>query len=108
MNKYAKLEGQTLNYAPTNYTLEDGRLIINFNKSIILLKEYGYKEVINVLPPFEDDENCEFLNYTENDNSIFINYKVVKNEVPEKTEVEILKEQIASMQNSIDFLLTKQ
>lgn len=84
---YAKLENDKLEYAPRNYETEDV-IIINFNKSIELMKQYGYKELINIKPSFnKEKEYVVFSNYIETDDTIIVEYEVKKNEIEEEEEV---------------------
>lgn len=86
---YAKLENDKLEYAPRNYETEDV-IIINFNKSIELMKQYGYKELINIKPSFnKEKEHVVFSNYIETDDTIIVEYEVKKNEIEEE---EVLKQ----------------
>lgn len=84
---YAKLENDKLEYAPRNYETEDV-IIINFNKSIELMKQYGYKELINIKPSFnKEKEYVVFSNYIETDDTIIVEYEVKKKEIEEEEEV---------------------
>lgn len=72
---YGKLKEGTLSYAPVNYELEDGRIITNFNQDETLMKEYGFKNVIDNQPIY--DNKTQYLSvedYVENNTSITINY----------------------------------
>lgn len=108
-----KLVGGKLTYPPKNYKLDDGRLIINFNKNEKLIKQYGYKEIIDVKPDYDEaSQYIRVANYTEDDNAITINYEVVDIPVSEPTELELLTQQvyenteaIADTQSAIDFIL---
>lgn len=82
---YAKLNNGILEYAPMNYTMPTGGLIVNFNKNIALMKSYGFKEVIDNKPSY--DNTTQYLSvsgYVENENNIIINYVV--NEIEENQE----------------------
>ena len=95
---YAKLNNGALEYAPTNYKLNDGRVIINFNKSVVLMKRYGFKEVIDEKPTYNVD--TEYLiesGYTEQDETITIIYAVKQMDM---TEQELtIDEKIVNLQN---------
>lgn len=72
---YGKLKEGVLSYAPTNYQLEDGRIITNFNQSEELMKEYGFKNVIDNQPTY--DSKTQYLsveNYVEDGINITIDY----------------------------------
>ena len=73
---YAKLENNKLVYAPRNYNT-GANLILNFNKNIDLMKQYGFKEVIDNKP--NHDNTTQYLTikgYVENEDTITINYTV--------------------------------
>lgn len=72
---YGKLKEGILSYVPINYELEDGRIITNFNQSEELMKQYGFKNVIDIQPVY--DNKTQYLsveNYVENNDNITINY----------------------------------
>lgn len=75
MKKYGKLEEEVLVYAPINYIEEDG-VIINFNKDEELMKQYGYKTVVENVPLLEEGQYIEIQNYTEDEATITVNYGV--------------------------------
>lgn len=75
---YGRLINGGLEYAPINYKLDDDRIIINFNKSEELMGQYGYKNVINIVPSC--DENTQYVQisgYDETDEAIIINYEII-------------------------------
>lgn len=78
MNNYAKLNNSgVLEYAPVNYTLSDGRVIVNFNKSITLMAKYGFKEVLDSQPVYnQDTEYLIISGYTETDINIVVQYAI--------------------------------
>ncbi|WP_370773358.1 hypothetical protein [Clostridium sp.] len=74
---YARLSNGVLEYAPLNYVMPSGGLIVNFNKNIALMKNYGFKEVIDEKP--NCDKSSEYLaidGYSETKDTITINYSV--------------------------------
>ena len=81
---FGKLENGNLTYAPNIYQLEvDGELlsIVNFNKNIELMKKYGFKEVIDIVPSYNEYEEAIIVGYDEDDTSITIKYEVRKREL---------------------------
>lgn len=99
---YAKLNEGVLEYAPTNYTLSDGRVIVNFNKSEVLMKKYGFKEVLDNQPIYNQDTECIAISgYVETDMNIIVNY-IVKTLLPQEPTLE---ERIASVEEVILNLL---
>lgn len=73
---YAKLENNKLIYAPRNYNT-GANLILNFNKNTILMQEHGFKKVIDIKPEYDDlTHYLSVDSYTENEDSITINYKL--------------------------------
>lgn len=84
---YAKLIENKLLYAPINYTTTSGSIIVNFNKNITIMKRYGFKEVVDIKPSY--DEVTEYLiisGYSESDDNITINYTVNQIELTEQEE----------------------
>lgn len=74
---FGKLENGNLTYAPTNLKLENGGIIVNFNKNIDLMKKYGYKEIIDIQPSY--DMSTQYLTiegYSETDTEIIVNYSI--------------------------------
>lgn len=73
---YAKLTNNKLQYAPRNYNTGEN-LILNFNKNTILMKQHGFKEVVDIKPSY--DSSTHYLSidgYVEDENSIIVNYKL--------------------------------
>lgn len=109
----AKIINGVLRYAPSNYKTDNGQIIVNFNKNEDIMKQYGFKEVVDVRPDYDKDyQYIRVANYTEDDNAITINYEVVDMTVSEPTELELLTQQvnenteaIADTQSAIDFIL---
>ena len=109
----AKLINGSLQYAPSNYKTDNGQIIVNFNKNEDIMKQYGFKEVVDVRPDYDKaSQYIRVTNYTEDDNAITINYEVVDIPASEPTELELLTQQvdenteaIADTQSAIDFIL---
>lgn len=100
---YAKLENNKLIYVPKDYNTGD-YLIINFNKNEELMKQYGFKEVIDIKPEY--DNNTQYLSvkdYTEKEDSIIINYKI--NEIEYQKQQPTLEEQISDINSVLDITL---
>ena len=75
---YGRLINGGLESAPINYELSDGRIILNFNKNEDIMKQYGYKNVIDIVPSY--DENTQYVQisgYDETDEAIIINYEII-------------------------------
>lgn len=97
--KYAILKNGVLEYAPVNYKTPNGNIIVNFNKNVALMQKYGYKEVINQTPSY--NENTEYLvisGYTETENNIQINYTIKQmNMIEAETSID---NKIKSLENT--------
>lgn len=94
---YGKLEGNELVYAPKNYRTST-HLILNFDKNVELMKQHGFKEVVDVKPDYNPStQYLHIAGYKDNASSIVINY-VVKNVEPNvlETRVAQLEKQIKS------------
>lgn len=108
---YAKINEGVLEYAPVNYTTASGSLIVNFNKNATLMKRYGFKEVIDQRPSY--DELTEYLTisgYTETEDNIIINYAVRQIEIvkPIEEKIELLEDEnkkIKEVNNTQDILI---
>ena len=84
-----KLENGNLTYAPTNLKLENGGIIVNFNKNIDLMKKYGYKEIIDIQPSYDSETHYLTIEgYTETDTEIIVNYAI--NEIEVSNELSVL------------------
>ena len=100
---YAKLKDNKLTYAPRNFNT-DINLIINFNKNIDLMKQHGFKEVIDNKPSY--DNTTQYLSvsgYTESEESITINYVI--NKIEESKEP-TLEEKVESLESETLNLLS--
>ena len=94
---YARLENNKLTYAPKNYDT-GANLILNFNKDIDLMKQYNFKKVIDNKPTY--DNTTQYLSvsgYTENDDSITVNYGINEIEINEEPTLE---EQIVELKET--------
>ena len=88
---YGKLENGTLIEAPINLELEDGTIIENFNKSIKLMTQYGFKPVIESKPVYNvRTQYCNLIDYSETGDTIRFNWEVV--------EIEFSKEEIKNQE----------
>lgn len=91
MSLYGKLIEGVLHYAPKTYTLEDGRIICNFNNSPVLMKRYGFKELKNEIPDYDPEiENIDIEGYEDQGDYISTIYKVTFNVTIEKLRKEKL------------------
>jgi hypothetical protein len=73
---YGKLVDNKLAYAPTNFFTPNGRLILNFSKNENLMKEFGFKLVVEDIPSYNPNKYDLYVyEYVETDDSIIIIYK---------------------------------
>lgn len=99
----AKLENGRLSHPPVNLKLDNGGMIVNFNKNIELMKKHGYKEIIDIQPSY--DSNTQYLtveSYTENDNEIIINYIINEIEVINNLSI---NDKLALLEEKLDTAL---
>ena len=95
---YAKLNNGALEYAPQNYKLNDGRTIVGFNKSIALMTRYGFKEVIDEKPNYnQETEYLVITGYTEQETTITIVYSIKQMDLVEQELT--IDEKIAQLKN---------
>lgn len=111
---FGRLINGKLQIAPKHFRMDNGGLILNFNNSEERMKEFGFKEVIDIRPPF--DKNTQFLNmveYEETEESITLVYEVLEKPVeeepvveptPEEAQILELKERINSLEAIINQL----
>lgn len=111
---FGRLVNGKLQIATRQFKTEEGRMILNFNKSENKMKEFGFKEVIDIRPVF--DSETQFLNvlkYNETEDIIEIIYQVVDKPVeeepvaeptPEEVQILELKERINSLEAIINQL----
>ena len=111
---YAKIEADNmLVYAPIDYMTPDNKMIYNFNSDKALMKKYGFKEVIDVIPSYDSTtQEIEFGGYTETETAITVQYHVVsKPQEPSTLEEQItgLRKQMLSIINAevLDSLTSK-
>lgn len=72
---FAKLNNGVLQYAPNSFKTNDGYIITNFNKNISLMREFGFKELIDVKPSYNLNSQYIYVEgYTETSDAITINY----------------------------------
>lgn len=81
---YGKLINVSLIYAPVNYLTDEGSVIFNFNTNEELMKQYGFKPVTDTKPEYNAATDILVIDgYTEDENSITINYSVTPKPVSE-------------------------
>lgn len=93
---YGKLVNGEVVYAPAEYEVvgpvvegqsEETTIILDFNKSIYHMKQYGFKPVVDVKPHYIfETQYCEFLGYEDNGTYIITKYEVKE---IEPTELEL-------------------
>lgn len=88
MNKYAQfINEKEIYYAPKNYRLPDGRLIVNFNRSVACMVKYGFKLVKDERPIYNYETHYITLDkYVEEGECIRITYKTIKIPIYEEVE----------------------
>lgn len=88
---YGKLIEGKINYAPANFMTPNGCLILNFNKNIDLIKEYGFKKISEDIPSYDPNNYDVYVHeYIETDDGITIVYKTQdkkKYDDPELTSI---------------------
>lgn len=111
---FGRLINGKLQLAPKHFRMDNGGLILNFNNSEERMREFGFKEVIDIRPAF--DKKTQFLNmveYKETEESITLVYEVLDKPeepepvvvpTPEEVEISELKERINSLESIINQL----
>lgn len=83
---YAKLNNDRLEYATDTYKSDSNELILNFKSNSDLMKQYGFKQVVDVPVPYNRNYQTYTVSYVEDTNTITAQYSV--NYLP----IETLKE----------------
>lgn len=104
---YGKLVEGKIIYAPVNFITPDNCLILNFNKNISLMTEYGFKIISEDIPSYDTNKYDLYVyEYVETDDNITIVYKTkdkIKYDDPELTSIKNrlneLEQQNAEYQN---------
>lgn len=76
---YVKLntEDNRIEYAKDVYTTEEGELILNFKANPELMKQYGFKELIDSPVTFDVNYQTYTVSYVEDANTITTQYNIV-------------------------------
>lgn len=84
---YGKIVNGELIEAPATLVLVDGTVVENFNRSISLMKEYGFKPIIKDEPGHDvETQYCKFVGY--HDTGYYIRYQYELEDI-EFSEAEI-------------------
>ena len=87
--EYGKIIDETLEYATPFYTLEDNSVISGFNLSPEIMEKYGYKKIIKDKPSYDFEKQYILIrDYTEDEDSIVINYDVFDMDFAEKDTID--------------------
>lgn len=98
---YGELVNGYLYYAPKNYKTVSGEIIINFNENEELMKQYGFKKIIDEKP--EHDrwlQSLKVASYEETEDAIIRKYVVVDKVVSQNSlekRVNVLETEISSL-----------
>lgn len=106
---YAKLLNGVLEYAPVNYTLSDGRAIVNFNKNEVLMKKYGFKLVVDEKPIYnQDTEYLVITGYNEQETTVTVLYTIKQMElVDQEATIEFKIEQLKKTDSDHELALAE-
>lgn len=97
---YAKLEANKLIYAPKNYKTPT-HLILNFDKNIELMEQYGFKKIAGIKPEY--DNATQYLSvdgYMEDENAIVINYVI--REIESAPQEPTLEDRISKLEKVVE------
>ena len=89
---YGKLIDGAIKYAPVNYLTEDNKMIFNFNTNVDVMKEYGFKEVINVVPSYDANTHIVTMDgYIEDTDTITVKYVITAKPLSKEEQIQIQK-----------------
>lgn len=75
--RYGILINNQLEYAQNRYTTDDGKLIVNFNKNETLMRLYGFKPIVDVIPEYDiESQYAVSSTFEETDECITVNYEI--------------------------------
>lgn len=97
---YVKLntEDNRIEYAKDVYTTEEGELILNFKANPELMKQYGFKELIDSPVTFDANYQTYTVSYVEDANTITTQYNIVY--LPIETLKEVKLKELADYDKS--------
>lgn len=97
---YAKLNNSRLEYAPDTYKSDSNELILNFKSNSDLMKQYGFKQVIDVPVSYNRNHQTYTVSYVEDANTITAQYSV--NYLPIETLKELKLNELVEYDKSGD------
>ena len=75
---YGELVNGYLYYSPKNYKTVSGEIITNFNKNEELMKQYGFKKIIDEIPEHDKwRQAAKVASYEETEDTIIRKYIIV-------------------------------
>ncbi len=75
---YGKIINDKLEYAPSFYVAHNGRRIANFNKNVDIMKRYGYLEIEDIVPMYDQEkEFVDVVGYEIENNKIVVKYAIL-------------------------------
>lgn len=85
---YGELVKGYLYYAPKNYKTVSGQIITNFNENEELMKQYGFKKIIDEKPEYDRFlQEAKVVSYEETEDTIIRKYIIV-DKVPSQNSLE--------------------
>lgn len=102
---YAKLNNGIIQYAPKNFMADNGQYITNFNNNEVLMKRFGFKEILDVRPAYNSEtQRLHQKGYSENEENIIVHYEIIDIEVVEPQPT--LEERVTALENEIGNMST--
>lgn len=99
---HGRLINGTLYIAPKDLVTDEGKVILDFDTNEELMKQMGYKLVVRNVPEYDSETQSVTLGgYTEDDNTIAVNYIVITIPVDPKEQ---LKAKIKELEDESNFL----
>lgn len=93
---FAKVINNEILFAPKNYITPEGEVFVDFHMDESLMKQWGFKRLIDEPPKYDDiTHELKFINISEDEENITINYEVKEKEVSQDIidyETKLLRE----------------
>lgn len=104
---YGKLVNGEIVKAPQNYLTTEGGAIFDFNRKPEVMRQYGFKEIINNVPVLDENHYFTIKEYKEDVNNITVVYEIHEKVTTETLDdkVKRLQAELLATQQAVDFMI---